>query len=33
MPKDQEVAILRDEARVLEEELSQVKKRLEEIKQ
>jgi len=30
--KDQEVAMLEDEARALEEELSQVKKRLEEIK-
>ena len=33
VPKDQEVAMLQDEARVLEEELSQIKKRLEEIKQ
>jgi hypothetical protein len=31
--RDQELALLQDEARVLEEELSQIKKRLEEIKQ
>ena len=33
MPRDQELAMLQDEAKVLEEELSQIKKRLEEIKQ
>ncbi len=32
VPKDQEMAMLEDEARALEEELSQIKKRLEEIK-
>ena len=33
MPKEQEVAMLNDQARMLEEELSQVRKRLEELQE